>query len=251
MSKTNKKSIVFGLGVLAIFAFGLMSLPTLAMAAPTYVYGHDNADGTYTFGDFAWGKSTSTNEISNPVPNVSSINPKSSNVGVGTKTITITGSGFVSNSVARVNGSNRPTTFIDASHLLVQITGNDTSAYRTNGGFFITVFNGTPGGGYSNAAFFTINTVVAPITNTNNNNSPDTFTDTTQTQTGNTVNTDPNANGNYSNLASNAIFGSNSFLPSGLIQWVLFAIIILIIVIIVRKIFGGRERYDEEPMKHA
>jgi hypothetical protein len=56
---------------------------------------------------------------------------------------------------------------------------------------------------------------------------------------------------NTSNLASTAIFGSNSFLPSGLVQWILFGIIILLLVIFVRKIFGARENYDELPMKHA
>ena len=39
-----------------------------------------------------------------------------------------------------------------------------------------------------------------------------------------------------------------SFLPSGLIQWVLFAIVILWIIIIVRKVFGVRKNYEESPM---
>jgi len=54
-----------------------------------------------------------------------------------------------------------------------------------------------------------------------------------------------------SNLAANAVFGStNSFMPSGLIEWVLFAILVLIIVILVRKIYGGSEKYHAMPMKH-
>jgi hypothetical protein len=51
-------------------------------------------------------------------------------------------------------------------------------------------------------------------------------------------------------LAANAIFGSNTFLPSGLIQWVLFAILILLIVILVRKIFGHEAKYHATPLKH-
>lgn len=253
MSKINKKSINLGLKILAILAFALIFIPLNRATAQNsgYVNAYTNPVRV-------------NEEVDNPKPIVNSINPKSSNIGVGTKTITITGNGFVPSSVARVNASNRPTTFIDDSHLLVQINGNDTSAYRTNGGFFITVFNGAPGGGYSNAAFFTItiNNVAIPVTNTNANNgnnynssttnfnettSPDTFVDTPQTENG----TSNNANENYSNLASNAIFGSNSFLPSGLIQWVLFAIVILLIVIVVRKVFGARKNYEESPMKHA
>jgi len=51
-------------------------------------------------------------------------------------------------------------------------------------------------------------------------------------------------------LAANAFFGSNSFLPSGLIQWILFAIFILLLVILTRKIFGAKENYHATPMKH-
>ncbi len=51
-------------------------------------------------------------------------------------------------------------------------------------------------------------------------------------------------------LAANAIFGSNTFLPSGIIQWILFAILVFLIVILVRKIYGGGEKYHAAPMKH-
>ncbi len=52
-----------------------------------------------------------------------------------------------------------------------------------------------------------------------------------------------------SNLAANVIYGSNSFLPSGLVQWILFAIFILIIIILIRKVFGGEKNYHATPMK--
>jgi hypothetical protein len=235
MKNINNKSIVFGLKILSILTFVLIFVPFNSVSAEGGInYNYYNASPNPT---------NNQAEVNNPKPIVNSISPKSSNVGVGTKTITISGSGFVPSSVARVNGSNRPTTFIDASHLLVQTNGNDIYTYQSKGGFFITVFNRTPGGGYSNAVFFTVNNnATASGANTNNvNNSPDTFTETI-----NGTNND-----NYSSLASNAIFGSNSFLPSGLIQWVLFGIIILLIVIIARRVFGAREKYEESPMKHA
>lgn len=55
---------------------------------------------------------------------------------------------------------------------------------------------------------------------------------------------------NNSSLAANILYGSNSFLPSGLIQWILFAIFILILIILTRRIFGGREAYQATPLKH-
>ena len=240
MSKLNNKSIFFGLKILSILAFSLLIIPfnsALAEGGRNYTY----------YNDYSYNSNPAPKDTTNPKPVINSITPKSINLGVGTKTITITGSGFVPGSIAKINNSNRPTTFIDSTHLLVQITGNDTYAFKTNGGFFITVYNGAPGGGYSNGVFFAVNSPVASTstkTNNNNNNtvSPDTYTEIIEAE---------NQTDNYSNLASNAIFGSDSFLPSGLIQWILFAILILLIVIVARRIFGAKENYDEAPMKHA
>lgn len=245
MSKINKKSINYSLKLLTILAFGLIFIPfNRASATSSYVNAYKNPVIT-----------SQTAEENNPKPFVNSISPSTLNKGVGTKTITITGNGFVPSSIARINGSNRPTTFIDSSHLLIQT--NQTDLSRVDG-FFITVFNVSPGGGYSNAAFFTIKTTpVATSTNTdtgnNNSNNSDTYSETNPTENQNNTNGtngENNTDENYSSLASNAIFGTSSFLPSGLVQWILFAIIILLIIIIVRKIFGAKDNYDASPMKH-
>lgn len=237
MSKLNNKSIFFGLKILSILAFSLLIIP----------FNSANAEGgrNYTYyNDYSYNTNPAPKDTTNPKPAIDSITPKSINLGVGTKTITIIGSGFVPSSVAKINNSSRPTTFIDDSHLLVQITGNDTYAFKTNGGFFITVYNGAPGGGSSNGVFFTVNSPAASTSTKTNNNtiSPDTYVETVETE---------NGADSYSNLASNAIFGSGSFLPSGLVQWILFAILILVIVILARRIFGAKENYEQAPMKHA
>jgi len=225
MNKINNKKIFLGLKILSILAFSLLIIPTQTFATAGYV--------------------------DNPTPYIASISPNSSNRNVGKNiVITITGEGFIPSSVARVNGSDRATTFIDYSHLLIRLNQNDT--YNTNtDGFYINVFNGFPGGGYSNAILFTINSI-APVTNTvaNTNDADSTSVNTNSTE--NTTNTDNNTDKNSSNLAATAILGSaNSFLPSGLIQWVFFAIIILVIVIFVRRIFGAKKNYEETPLKHA
>lgn len=238
MSKLNNKSIFFGLKILSIWAFSLLIIPSSASAYYARNNGFNNA---VEYDDVV----VRTTPTTNPKPSISLISPKAINLGAGTKTITITGSGFVPGSVARVNNGSRPTTFIDNTHLLVQITGNDAYAYKTNGGFFITIYNGAPGGGYSNGVFLTVNNdASSTTTNVDNsgNVSPDTYSETVETV---------NETDSYSNLTSNAIFGSGSFLPSGLVQWILFAILILLIVILARKIFGAKENYDQAPMKHA
>jgi len=238
MNKINNKSIIFSLGILAILTFGLITIPTKASANED-VYGGSSSVWCRNCSTASNNQNTPTN---NPKPSINSISPSSSNIGVGTKTITIKGESFVPSSIARVNGSNRPTTFIDSSHLLMQITGNDTLKYYSNGGFFVTVFNPAPGGGYSNTAFFAVNNNAAPNTaGTNTEN--DTSTNFT-----NIMQNENNGNNEYSDLASNAIFGSGIHL--GLIQWIFLAILVLLIVILVRKVFGADRKYHAIPLKH-
>lgn len=52
-------------------------------------------------------------------------------------------------------------------------------------------------------------------------------------------------------LTANVLFGSNTFIPSGLLGWILLAILILFIIILVRRIFGNTARYMRVPLKHA
>ena len=82
---------------------------------------------------------------------------------------------------------------------------------------------------------------VANTTNTS------TVTKAKSTSTTSAITTNTNS---VSGLAANAVYGSNSFLPSGLVQWVLFAIFILLIVIMVRIIFGAKSKYLSTPLKH-
>jgi hypothetical protein len=61
-----------------------------------------------------------------------------------------------------------------------------------------------------------------------------------------------NTDDNLSNLAASAVYGSSDgFLPSGLMQWIMVAIFILLIVILARRIFGMKENYETTPLKHA
>ena len=63
--------------------------------------------------------------------------------------------------------------------------------------------------------------------------------------------TDQPASG-YAALTANAVFGSvGGLYPSGLVQWLIFAILIITMVILIRKIFGYDKDYDSTPMKHS
>ncbi|MGH9769945.1 MAG: IPT/TIG domain-containing protein [Blastocatellia bacterium] len=97
----------------------------------------------------------------NPVPALTALNPSAVTAGSGQFTLTVTGSNFVQNSVVRLNGQDRQTSFVSSSEIRATITAGDIA----NGGSAqITVFNPAPAGGVSNALALTINFAPPVIT---------------------------------------------------------------------------------------
>ncbi len=138
----------------------------------------------------------------------------------------------------------------------VMIIPAKTNAQAQYGGY-ITTYNSnlfpeysptyTPT--YTNT--YSTNSAVRSNTVTNQNTS-------TANQTNNSANTSntsavsrTNTSSSNNSLTANAVFGSNSFIPSRLIQWVFVAILIVFIVILVRRIYGGSEKYHSTPLKHS
>jgi subtilisin family serine protease len=119
--------------------------------------------GTYEFRYFPAGGNTPTAEspaitvqgttTTNPVPVATSLTPASAVAGSAAFTLTVNGSGFVSSSIVRWNGADRPTTFVSASQLRASIAAADIAVAGTAS---ITVFSPTPGGGTSAALTFAI-----------------------------------------------------------------------------------------------
>jgi hypothetical protein len=98
----------------------------------------------------------------NPVPELTAIAPASSTVGSPNLTLTVTGTNFVFNSIARLNGIDRPTTFVNNTELTVLIPAADMASTGT---FPVTIFNPAPGGGLSSAADFTVNNPTPTLAN--------------------------------------------------------------------------------------
>jgi hypothetical protein len=98
--------------------------------------------------------------IENPPPALASISPPSRIAGSAAFTLTLDGSGFNSQTVARWNGSNLPTTYVNAS----QVTATVAAALITMPGTAtVTAFNPPPGGGISSGITFTIEHPVPAI----------------------------------------------------------------------------------------
>ncbi|HEY0703583.1 MAG TPA: hypothetical protein VGD60_12525 [Candidatus Acidoferrales bacterium] len=83
-----------------------------------------------------------------PVPHIASITPSSALAATfGTVTVFITGSSFVPQSIATLNGSNLSTTYTGPNAISAALNGNDLIAPGTQQ---IAVLNPAPGGGTSN-----------------------------------------------------------------------------------------------------
>ncbi len=92
--------------------------------------------------------------VNNPAPILTTISPTSATAGDNYTTITLVGSGFVSDSTADFNGAPLATTFVSATELTAVIP---TADLTTAGMDSITVVNAGPGGGTSLGQTFTIN----------------------------------------------------------------------------------------------
>ncbi|MGB0036474.1 MAG: hypothetical protein WBP79_13475 [Candidatus Acidiferrales bacterium] len=95
------------------------------------------------------------------VPQITKISPTGVFVNSGSFPLTVTGLNFVSQSSVTVNGSSRPTSFLNSTSLQATIPATDLG---TTGTLQIAVLNPAPGGGSSNALPLKISNPVPRIT---------------------------------------------------------------------------------------
>src|SRR5262249_56583273 len=74
------------------------------------------------------GSSSCAINAANPAPAISSLSPTSATAGGAAFTLTVNGTGFISSSVVKWNGTARTTTFISATQLQAAITAADIAA---------------------------------------------------------------------------------------------------------------------------
>jgi hypothetical protein len=92
----------------------------------------------------------------NLVPAIGNLSPNSAEAGSSGFTLTVSGTGYASDSVVRWNGSDRPTRFVDANTVAAEIPSSDVAL---PGQQQVTVFNSAPGG-ESGGATFTVSGAV-------------------------------------------------------------------------------------------
>jgi hypothetical protein len=98
--------------------------------------------------------------VNNPVPTLTSLLPTGTTVNSGAFTLTVNGTGFVSNSVVNFNGAAKVTTFVSATQLTAAILATDINTISTPP---VTVTNPTPGGGTTSAINFNISAAPNPV----------------------------------------------------------------------------------------
>jgi len=92
--------------------------------------------------------------VLNPVPSLGTLSPTAGAAGTTTTTpVTVTGTGFVTNSTVNINGAPHQTIFTNATQLTVNLTAADLAA---GGVDQVTVFSPGPGGGTSNILTFAV-----------------------------------------------------------------------------------------------
>jgi IPT/TIG domain len=96
----------------------------------------------------------------NPLPAITSISPTVKSVGDAAFTLTVNGTGFISGSVVKWDGSSLSTTYVSGTQITADVTTTQTAVA---GSHSITVYNSAPGGGTSNAATILINTPSNPV----------------------------------------------------------------------------------------
>lgn len=151
-----------------VLAF-VLTPPTIGVRAENITYKYDALNRlievdypdriiTYTYDD-AGNRTSTTVQIVNPVPAITTLTPNSAPAGTHGFTLRIDGSNLVNGAIVSWNGSNRTTTYL-GDHVTIDLTDADLA---TPGSYSVAVANPTPGGGPSNTLTFTVTQVALNI----------------------------------------------------------------------------------------
>jgi len=99
--------------------------------------------------------------INNPLPTITAISPTARLAGGPAFTLAITGTNFITSTVAQWNGAARTTTFVSSTRVDATINAADIASA---GSASVTVANLAPGGGTSNPMTFNIANILVDVT---------------------------------------------------------------------------------------
>lgn len=303
--KNINNNLIFSLGVIGLLAFTVILFPISANAyvtkgAYTYCDGpcdaNSNGFGNNGSGSNGNGSNNGNNPYGNgnfnpnvldknAVPTVYGTDPLELGTADKAKSISVFGTGFKPDSIARWNSQDRPTTFVNANKVIMHLDPEDTA---TEGKYQVSVVTPSPEGGkFSNpkvvnvlkgsvlgkVASATTKAVssaagaVKGATTTNGSNSKNTSVASSNSSKSTTVASKDASNSKTTgekvasatssasdklkgNLVGAVINGDNSVMPNSVIEWLVLFALILFSVLLFRKLWLTPADHAK-PLKHA
>ncbi|WP_375417973.1 IPT/TIG domain-containing protein [uncultured Hymenobacter sp.] len=143
----------------AITGFTVVSATSITFAVPAGASSGPIA--VTTPGGTATSATSFTVTVPNPAPTIASLAPATAVAGSGAFMLTVTGTGFVANSVVSFNGVALFTTLVSATQLTATVPAEAIAAAGT---YNVVVTSPAPGGGASAAATFSVTAPAPTIT---------------------------------------------------------------------------------------
>ena len=252
MNKVNKNFIAFALAVFVLAAFSALPAKTFAYTSAHPGFYVLESNGTTNGGNGGNTNGSGSDTTSNE-PVIYSISPAKMRAGVTEQKLTIRGANFTPSSVARINGEDRPTSYINSGRLTMYLENADTA---TDGKNTITVYN-QDSGEFSNTKILSVGDASGG-SNGGGNGFGGTVDDTgsLETQAATDVNSVLSVDGDEDeqksrfSLSASANKSGNGFLPDTLLEWLLFIVLLFLFVKLFRKIWTSEKEKNAE-LKHA
>ena len=270
--KNINNNLIFALGILGVVALNVLFVSPTTTNAYKAQGGYIYCDGGCKDGSNG---NTNSNNSSINDPVIYSLAPTRAEVNSNTKTITISGKGFRPDSIGRWNSSDRPTSYVSSTKLIMELNDTDTKA---QGQYLVTVVNPSPEGGkFSNPKVFTVTNstgvvagatttggstsnggykapatkkIVAKKTTVKTNPAKVAVADTDSCLATATGSINDSESNNNSFFSASALNGGNSFMPSTVIGWLMLFVLIFLSVLLFRKLWIT-EADKNKPLKHA
>ncbi|MFN4181326.1 MAG: hypothetical protein ACK4FA_01340 [Candidatus Paceibacteria bacterium] len=181
----------------------------------------------------------------NPAPVIYSMTPDTVVAGSDAMTVVVKGANLMPCSIAKWNGEDRPTTYVNPTRVLMEVRASDV---LNPGQYLVTVVNPGPGGGFSNALTMNVkNTQVVATATTGSvqgvstaNKASKVSTASTKQATVSKASTTGSVAGsttsnNTVDMSANVVNANNSFMPDTLIEWLILVVLIFIGIKMFRK----------------
>ena len=256
----NYNQISIGVIVFAVAVFGIILISLPKNASAYYVKGY------YTVVDESTTTTDGNNQggsayDENATPVLTRISPSTINQ-YTKKDLHVYGDNFTPSSIVKINGENKPTTFVSRNHLVAHLSSNDTARL---GDHLVSVYNPKTGAQSSSRVLKIVKSTTATTAKSGTVKKATLVRATNTTTVGpdqmiiiadrdtEVYFLDENAyvdeGDSRATLTANSFFATGGFMPNTFLQWIILFILVLLCVYLWRKI-TVTEQEKNKPLKH-